>query len=291
MQRTFLEIRQLFREALLPLYGEREAHSIAKIMGEFLLKKSYHALLLHPHSLYEIEETVLQNILSRLKAYEPVQYITGEAHFMGLSFMVNSEVLIPRPETEALVYWAAHVCEASSPPLPNILDVGTGSGCIPIGLEAILREKNITPRLQAVDKSESALEVARHNARIHRSSVIFLPLDILQAKEADFGNLDMLLSNPPYIPLSEKEMLPLNVREYEPAMALFTPDDDPLLFYRALLQKGKYWLKPKGRIFFELHEEYAPAVAHLAITEGYQYVETRKDMYGKQRMLSASLEN
>lgn len=211
----------------------------------------------------------------------PLQYVTGEAFFLGRTFKVSSAVLIPRPETEELVQ---RILEREQP--ATILDIGTGSGCMAISLNLAWPECEVT----AIDVSEDALAIAIENAQKLGATVNFQIADFLNEKGWEaFGQYDVIVSNPPYIPISEKEQLDANVREHEPETALFVPDNDALLFYRKIAHFGKKHLADQGSIYCELHQDYAMATEALFLSEGYSSVTLRSDINGNQRMLHAKL--
>lgn len=223
----------------------------------------------------------------RLLANEPIQYITGIAHFYGREFFVDPSVLIPRRETEELVEWVAgssRIQQAGDKAQPiSVLDIGTGSGCIPISLALELKDRS--PDITALDVSEDALAVARKNAATLGASVAFQHLDVLTARPDAFDGLDVIVSNPPYVRHSEKESLAPHVRDHEPGLALFVEDADPLLFYREIARLGQHWLQPGGSLFFEINEQFGQEVVALLEATGYHSVELRQDLAGKDRMV------
>jgi release factor glutamine methyltransferase len=209
----------------------------------------------------------------------PLQYVTGAALFLGRRFAVNSAVLIPRPETEELVQWIA----AGEQPR-SLIDIGTGSGCIAISLKLALPRASV----QALDLSAEALRVAQENARLLQAAVRFEAMDFLDAAARDaLPAFEVIVSNPPYIPITERGALHPNVRDHEPAAALFVPGDDALQFYRAIADFGLTHLAAAGSIYCELHRDYADAAATLFNGYGYNEVEVRDDMHGAPRMLRA----
>ena len=231
-------------------------------------------LLLNP-----AQESLLAAALERLKKGEPLQYVIGSTPFCGLTFRVDNRVLIPRPETAELVEWVAQ--DASAQGL--LLDIGTGSGCIAISLAHGLRGWKV----QGWDISDGALEVARENNRLNNTDVEFLKVDILNNPEA--GKFDVIVSNPPYVLESEKEQMEDTVLEYEPHLALFVSDHDPLLFYRAIAEFGHRSLNPGGRLYFEINPLKAEELKELLMNTGYRDVEIRNDIFGKQRFIKAIL--
>lgn len=215
----------------------------------------------------------------KLKTGEPIQYILGKGPFYGREFLVNQHTLIPRNETEELVHL---ILQANSQPGLKILDIGTGTGCIPITLDLEMND----PEVYGLDISENALAVARKNGRFFHSNVHFMLGDIFQ-EIPNVPVLDILVSNPPYVPIGEKTEMHRNVLDFEPGLALFVSDEDPLTFYRIIGQKGKNLLKSGGRIYFEIHARFGSEVASLLQNTGYEEVKIHQDLNGKERMISA----
>ena len=206
----------------------------------------------------------------------------GEAWFYALKLKVNNQVLIPRPETEELVNLVLAKKYASP---PSILDIGTGSGCIPIAIKKNLPDCTIS----GIDISDGALRIALENSILHGTNISFIQADITdESGWHQFPQYDCVISNPPYIPLSEKALMDTNVTAYEPATALFVTDKDPFLFYRKIALFGKQHLNPGGMIFFETHENYAGEVATI-LSQDYKEVCIFKDVFGKERMVTAIL--
>jgi release factor glutamine methyltransferase len=224
-------------------------------------------------------------MLDELLQGKPLQYVTGKAYFMERLFDVNEQVLIPRPETEELVIWILNDYKSSTEPI-NILDIGTGSGCIPISLKLEMP----TAHISSCDISAGALEVAQKNARRLNAEVHFIALDFLDNDaQLSLPLYDIIVSNPPYIPQSEELEMHLNVKGHEPGTALFVPDNDPLLFYRAIAHFGKTHLNDNGVIYCELHRDFAQETKELFIATGYKNVEIKKDMHDNWRMIKAKL--
>ena len=213
---------------------------------------------------------------------KPIQYILGKAWFMGLDYKVNEHVLIPRPETEELIEWVVEYANIIGKPL-QLLDIGTGSGCIAISLKKALPECRVT----GLDISAEALSIAKTNASSLNANVEWIEQDILG--NVQFPNLyDVIVSNPPYIPMREKDNMQEQVKNHEPAIALFVPNEDPLLFYRTIAQLAKKQLAPKGQLFFEIHYDQGKALLQL-LDEMHFHAEIRRDSFGKNRMIRASL--
>ena len=221
------------------------------------------------------QEEVLDEYLKRLLKYEPVQYILGYAEFYGLRFKVSPAVLIPRPETEELVEL---IISEITKPTVKILDIGTGSGCIPISLKKNLPHADVT----SIDISEDALKIARENASANGTEIIFSQRDILN--QIPDERYDIIVSNPPYIGYDEKERMNDNVLIHEPHLALFS--DDPLLFYKRIAEIAKQILQAEGRIYLEVSEYRAKEVVDIFTRQGWN-AEVKKDMSGKDRMVKA----
>ncbi|MEZ4983751.1 MAG: peptide chain release factor N(5)-glutamine methyltransferase [Saprospiraceae bacterium] len=275
------EAHQQLKEQLSPLMGSREAASVARIVMEDVW--GWHSGKRDRDFLpSEVEQ--LAAITKRLTAGEPVQYITRVADFYGKTFVVSPDVLIPRPETEELVRWV--LSYQSKIPSARILDIGTGSGCIPVMLKYHWPDAEV----HALDVCSDALAVATHNAERLRTPIHFHLADILaEATTNDLPSFDIIVSNPPYIPESEIALMPSQVLEHEPHLALFVPDADPLLFYRRILQWAKGHLNAGGRVFFECNEFNASQIATLAPAFGFQSGTLQQDMQGKDRMWMGKL--
>lgn len=268
--------RELWR-TLEPLYGNGEARAITDYVLDVCFGLSKADILCGAVEEMTAEKTAeLNKIFGRLTEGEPVQYVLGRAEFCGRWFSVRPGVLIPRPETEELCAWITADSKASAS--PKVLDIGTGSGCIAITLQLDMPENKVT----AWDISADALDVARENAQQLGANVNFVKLDALNAKPE--GEWDVIVSNPPYICEKEKKDMAVNVLEHEPHTALFVPDADPLLFYRAITRLAVQTLSKGGRLYFEINPIYADDTCHMMRAEGMSAVELRSDMYGKQRM-------
>jgi release factor glutamine methyltransferase len=220
--------------------------------------------------------------LVSLKEGMPIQYLIGKAWFMGQEYRVNENVLIPRPETEELVDWIIEYAHIINKPL-QILDIGTGSGCIPIALKLALPNC----MLAGLDISETALTTATLNANNLKASISWMQEDILSTTYLP-NTFDIIVSNPPYIPFKENVNMQVQVKNFEPSIALFVKDEDPLIFYRTIARLGKQYLNPNGQLFFEMHYDQGKSLLALFDEKGY-HAELRQDMFGKDRMLRASL--
>jgi len=268
--------RELWR-TLEPLYGNGEARAITDYVLDVCFGLSKADILCGAVEEMTAEKTAeLNKIFGHLTEGEPVQYVLGRAEFCGRWFSVRPGVLIPRPETEELCAWITADSKASAS--PKVLDIGTGSGCIAITLQLDMPESKVT----AWDISADALDVARENAQRLGANVNFVKQDALNAKPE--GEWDVIVSNPPYICEKEKKDMAVNVLEHEPHKALFVPDADPLLFYRAITRLAVQTLNKGGRLYFEINPIYADDTCHMMRAEGMTAVELRSDMYGKQRM-------
>lgn len=268
--------RELWR-TLEPLYGNGEARAITDYVLDVCFGLSKADILCGAVEEMTAEKTAeLNKIFGRLTEGEPVQYVLGRAEFCGRWFSVRPGVLIPRPETEELCAWITADSKASAS--PKVLDIGTGSGCIAITLQLDMPESKVT----AWDISADALDVARENAQQLGANVNFVRQDALNAKPE--GEWDVIVSNPPYICEKEKKDMAVNVLEHEPHTALFVPDADPLLFYRAITRLAVQTLNKGGRLYFEINPIYADDTCRMMQAEGMTAVELRSDMYGKQRM-------
>lgn len=270
---------RLYQEAQ-PLYGDAEARQIAEMLIIAKGKISRNDLIIDPHKELIIEE--LDNIIEELRSWRPVQYIIGYADFYDMELEIGEGVLIPRPETEELVEWIA----SESRPETTILDVGTGSGCIAIALHRAIKES----RVYAIDISSKALDIASRNGNKYAPEVQFIDGDALGEFDKLFGaKFDVVVSNPPYVPQSDISLMRANVTKYEPETALFVPDSDPLLFYRAIAQTSKRLLKKEGKLYFEIYESLAKEMIAMLEIEGYSDIILREDFRGKPRMICATL--
>jgi release factor glutamine methyltransferase len=282
--------KELLQEVLagIRLHGSRdESRSMAFILLESLLGLSKTDIM-SGKAVHYPEETArtLQDAMKRVNRGEPVQYIVGEEYFFGRRFHVNPSVLIPRPETEDLIrrivkYDEDLTASGSRPSLLKILDIGTGSGCIPVTLYHEIANADIF----ATDISSRALAVARDNAARLKARITFLKHDILNEK-IPVNDLDAIVSNPPYVTEGEKNAMNANVVDHEPHLALFVSDRDPLLFYRHIVRKANASLKAGGLLAVEINERFGEAVSGLFREEGFTEVEIIKDLAGKHRIVS-----
>lgn len=263
------------------VYDEGEASAIGDWVMESLTGSDKTERMIYKNNpITAEEEKQLRGYAAKLLQHTPVQYVLNESWFCGLKFYMDENVLIPRPETEELVEWVISNCRFPIDTL-SILDIGTGSGCIPISLKRRLRKARVT----ALDISEGALTVAKRNAAKLGAELEFIQLDILDpAKWAELNAADIIISNPPYIPENNKASMHPNVLAFEPHIALFVPDQDALLFYKAIIALAKTKLTAEGLLFFEIHEDLGREVTELLSSEGFAS-EIKKDMQGKDRMV------
>lgn len=280
---TLKEYRSHFKTKLRSLYPEEEIGSFFYILTEkFLNLKRVEVALELQKKINSEEITSFENALHQLEREVPIQYIIGETLFFGLTFKVNSSVLIPRPETEELVDWIVNDYTENDAP-PTILDMGTGSGCIAISLAANLPNSKVN----ALDISAKDLTVAKQNAILNKVSVSFLEQDILAIEHLDMS-YDIIVSNPPYVLVSEKQKMHSNVLLYEPHKALFVLDSNPLLFYKSIAEIAYKSLKLNGNLYFEINESSGIEIVMMLQKLGFENVELKKDFFGKDRMVKAS---
>lgn len=273
--------------ALAPIHDQREAANIAHIVMEYVTGLSkMDRIVYKDRELTDQQSTQLQAALKALQEHQPVQYVTGSSWFYGMELQVNGNVLIPRPETEELVEWIVQDLSESKLLNRRILDIGTGSGAIPIALKKELPAATVW----AVDVSEGALDTARGNAQKQKLEVHFEQMDILNTTlTGSLPMFDIIVSNPPYICQRESADMQEQVVAYEPGIALFVPDHDALLFYRAIGLLAKDKLNQGGALYFEINEAFGQETAALLRELGYVNVEVKKDLFGKDRMVKAML--
>jgi release factor glutamine methyltransferase len=275
-------LKSHFFSELQTIQEASEIESFFFILTEYLHHLKRIDISLNPD--FEVSVTDLETwntIISELKTEKPIQYITGEAWFYGYRFEVNENTLIPRPETEELVEWIVESTklEAGSKKL-NILDIGTGSGCIPISLKKEIPNAIVS----AIDVSEKALEMARKNTIDNEVEVNFILQNILES-ESLIEKYDIIVSNPPYVRNLEKQEIKKNVLDYEPHLALFVEDTDALLFYRKIAQLALTSLTPNGKLFFEINQYLGKETVALLENLGFKNIELRKDFVGNDRMI------
>ena len=265
------------------IYPAKEAQSIAYLLLEETLSVSKTGLLKNldlPLTSSQVDK--ITDIVSELKKEKPVQYVLGKCWFYDCSILIKPGVLIPRPETEELVQW---VITDFKDKKVSILDIGTGSGCIAIAIAKYL----INASLFAFDNSAVALDIAKKSAKINKQNVLFFHHDLFSSNPIQYlSQVDVIVSNPPYILESEKPQMRRNVIEYEPHNALFVKNDDPLMYYREILNVAKKsLLKKKGYVYFEINEKMGKKISKLLDQYNYINIELRKDLFGKNRMIKA----
>lgn len=297
---TIHEAQQRLIFQLYNIYENREAANIADLVMEYITGWKKIDRILHKQvPLLQNNIELLEKYTSELLAHKPVQYVLHEAWFCGLKFFVNEHVLIPRPETEELAEWIIEEVRSTKFEMRNmnsedlnhlgpvrIFDIGTGSGCISIALKKQLPQIEI----YACDISRDALEVAQKNTATYQADIGLLHLNFLDpAQWIHLPAFDMIVSNPPYIPVKDKETMSQNVLQYEPHLALFVENNDPLVFYRTMADFAKDKMKAGGSIYAELHEENAVEVEQVFSQKGFGNIELKKDMQGKNRMIRVKL--
>jgi len=289
------DIARFFREELAGIYEPEELTAVIRYcFEEIMAVKGAQPDLQDERTVSESELLKFNFAVKDLKKEKPLQYIFGKADFYGMKFFVNEHVLIPRPETEELVHQiitdvnSAVLRSPSSNLQPSfsILDIGTGSGCIPVTLKKHLPQAAVS----ALDVSEEALALAKRNAELNGTEVNFFREDILSPSVELFSSAyDIIVSNPPYIRLSEKEQMEKNVLDYEPHLALFTEGEDALLFYRKICDAALKLLKPGGMIYFEINAAFGPETEQLLVAKGFKNVTLLKDMSNKNRILRGAV--
>ncbi len=275
------DIRSHYKRKLCEIYEEKEADNMLfMILMEFAGLNKAGILINHDQAVSESELLKIHFAVKDLLKEKPIQYILGKTEFYGLPFVVNSKVLIPRPETEEIV--ALVIEELKLNPNRNVLDIGTGSGCI-----AITIKKNIPEaRVVALDVSDFAIEVAQLNAEINEVEIGFSKLDMLLPEKWNLKNsFDVIVSNPPYVRKSEKELMKKNVLDYEPGIALFVEDENPLIFYKAIAEFGQKYLNIGGKLFCEINQYLSEETQQLFAKQGYANVQVKNDMSGNPRII------
>jgi release factor glutamine methyltransferase len=284
---TLRAFKKKFMEALSEIFPKTEIDSFFFILIEEKLNLQRIDTVLKPDFLIPEEQLAdLKNILQRLQKEEPIQYILGNTEFYGLPFFVDENTLIPRSETEELVAWVIEeVAKLQSNTVTklSILDIGTGTGCIPISLAKNLPNAKIT----AVDISSKALEVAKKNAQLNKVTIDFIELDILTTKSLP-QEFDVIVSNPPYVRALEKVEIKNNVLENEPHLALFVADENPLIFYNQIADLAKQQLSKNGLLFFEINQYLGKETIALLEEKGFKNIELRKDIFGNNRMVKCA---
>lgn len=277
------ELRHRYVEMLCKIYDKEEANALLMILLEHHFGISRVALALNPDMLLSDTECLtLQSSIRQLTASRPIQYVIGKTEFCGLEFEVDENVLIPRPETEELVTIISSQAKTLAGAV-DVLDIGTGSGCIAVSLARLIEGCRVT----AIDISGNALDVARRNAARNGASVNFINADIL-SDPALPRRFDIIVSNPPYVCESERRDMRANVLDFEPPTALFVSDDDPLVFYRHIIDFARTHLKPHGTVWFEVNEHLGAETAELCRRHGFGDSAVMKDLFGKDRYVKAA---
>ena len=286
------QITKLLNSALSPLYDPREVKAITRLLLEEVCGLSFTEIVMRRDDvLPETQRQVLTAFAERLSKGEPVQQVLGYAWFRGRKFIVSPDVLIPRPETEELVNMIVN--NSVNNPVHKVLDIGTGSGCIALSLALDINTAFIT----AADLSTAALTIAMKNAiQLETNNVRFVQTDILKEEFCDFSTdlstpetfFDVIVSNPPYICQHESAQMQSNVLDHEPHLALFVPDHDPLLFYRAIGSYALRHLSPSGTLYFEINQAYGSETCKLLVDIGYQNVQLFNDFTGRNRFVTAN---
>ena len=282
------EFKLFFNEALSAIYPKTEIDSFFFILMEEKLKLQRIDTVLNSDLLITNKNLIdLKNIVKRLQKEEPIQYIIGNTEFYGLPFLVDKNTLIPRTETEELVAWVLDeikVLTNNKITELSILDIGTGTGCIPISLAKNLTSLNIS----AIDISPEALLIAKQNAILNKVIIEFIELDILGAKSLP-QEYDVIISNPPYVRELEKEEIKNNVLENEPHLALFVADENPLIFYNKIADLAKQQLSINGMLFFEINQYLGQKTLNMLVNKGFKNIQLKKDLFGNDRMIKASI--
>ena len=282
------EFKLFFNEALSAIYPKTEIDSFFFILMEEKLKLQRIDTVLKSDFLITEKNLIdLKNIVKRLQKEEPIQYIIGNTEFYGLPFLVDKNTLIPRTETEELVAWVLDeikVFTNNKITELSILDIGTGTGCIPISLAKNLTSLNIS----AIDISPEALLIAKQNAILNKVSIEFIELDILNAESLP-QEYDVIISNPPYVRELEKEEIKNNVLENEPHLALFVADENPLIFYNKIADLAKQQLSINGMLFFEINQYLGQKTLNMLVNKGFKNIQLKKDLFGNDRMIKCVL--
>lgn len=280
---TIKDIKSFLSEEIGNIYPPEEIWAMSNIIINDVLGISNIERLQEPAKRLSQEGiSSIENIAKELKTGKPIQYVIGETNFYDLTFKVTSDTLIPRQETEELVQLIIKENDGSK---YDILDIGTGSGCIAIALSVNIKNSDVS----ASDFSQKALEVAKANALRNNADICFIYDDILQTSIT--GHFDIIVSNPPYVTQSEKRLMATNVVDFEPATALFVSDDTPLLYYEAITDFALCHLNERGRLYFEINEAFGPQMKEMMVSKGFANVEIIKDINGKDRIAKGEKTN
>lgn len=281
------EFKIFFTETLSEIYPKSEIESFFFILiDEYLNLKRIDSVINPDFKIVDDKLSLLKDALERLKKEEPIQYIIGNTEFYGFTFFVDENTLIPRPETEELVEWIlleVDKLQSNNTSKLFILDIGTGTGCIPISLAKNLPATTIS----AIDVSTDAIKVAQKNALLNNVEINFIEADILQTKTLP-QQFDIIISNPPYVRELEKAEIQNNVLQNEPHLALFVSDENPLLFYDKIADLAKQHLTKNGLLFFEINQYLGNETVKMLTKKGFKNIELRKDLFGKDRMIKVT---
>jgi len=285
-----MTIQQSYKQLLFQLYemyGDREAANIADIVIENITGfKKVDRLINKQFPLNEEQLQLLNDYTNELLKHKPVQYVLNEVWFAGMKLYVDENVLIPRPETEELVEWIVKTVASRKSQVASILDIGTGSGCIPVAL----KKKLLSVEVHALDISEEALTVAKRNAVTQQTEINFHLLNILDKNLwRQLPKFDIIVSNPPYVTQGEASSMQKNVLQYEPHLALFVDDEDAMKFYKVIAEFGLKHLNENGQLFFEINEMMGKQICDLLNQYRYLNIELKKDLQNKDRMIKATL--
>lgn len=278
-----VELLKALKAAISPAYDAREAENISVILIEYFFEMSKTQIIMDA-PFTTLDDEILDNLnecVNRLLQHEPIQHILGETEFYGLPFYVNEDVLVPRPETEELVAWVLEDHQTNDN--LRLIDLGTGSGCIPIAIKNHLKKADIS----GLDLSHNALDVAKDNADLNEVKVYWIQDDILNFSYKVDKPYDVIVSNPPYITLAEKEQMDKNVVDYDPELALFVFDEDPLLFYKKIADYANEHLKIGGCLYFEINEAFGQETVVMLEEKGFENILLKQDLNGKDRMVRA----
>lgn len=288
MTNNFVSIADIiseFRDELIHQYGENETLQFIYILFEYWKGMTRSDVHLNGRNILADTEVMrFKDALDQLKRNRPIQYIVGETRFHDLRIITTPAVLIPRPETEELVTLAVNEIKKSRNSGLSLLDIGTGSGCIAISMKKLIPSLDVT----AVDISPDALNIAAENAGINGCEIQFIHSDILSAESCkEFPEYDVIISNPPYVTESEKKKMDKNVLDFEPSLALFVPDSNPLLFYKAIAEFALLHLTDNGKLFMEINEQFGLEIRELLTVKGFKNVEIINDIHAKPRFVKA----
>ncbi len=275
--KSYREILEIIKQQINAIYDSSEAENIAWRLMEFIIKKNKLEIIVNKEMVSDVQETEFSKAIIQLQNNIPIQYITGTEYFYGLSFKVNNAVLIPRPETEELVDL---IIKENTLDNLSLIDIGTGSGCIPISIFS----KRKSWQISAIDISKNALAIASENAKIHHAKIELIETDILIHKSNLAPKFHIIVSNPPYILFSEKKDMRNNVLQHEPSEALFVTNNDPLQFYKAIIQFAVKTLLPTGKLYFECNEQFAEEVILLLQENNFTKCRLVRDLQNKKRM-------